>query len=85
MGRSRPVAHARNTAIDLNKIYAAHQVALFEASRTPDAVRRADLMEEAAEMALRVARNRLRFGTAMACAWSLSDRSLRPDLTPVFG
>jgi hypothetical protein len=46
--------------------------------------RRADLMDQAADMALRIERNRLRFGTAIACAWSLSDRSLRPDPSPVF-
>lgn len=64
--------------MDLNRIYAAHQEIIFEASRTGDPQRRGVLMDQAADMALRIARNRLKLGAAAACAWSASAGSLRP-------
>ena len=68
--------------IDLNKIYAAHQTVVFKASQPHNAGMRADLMDQAIAMALRVERNHLRLGTALACAWSTSGRSLRPEPLP---
>ncbi|WP_404479716.1 hypothetical protein [Novosphingobium sp. BL-52-GroH] len=57
---------------------------MFQAAQTRDEEHRADLMDQAVTMALRIERNRLKLGTALACAWSLSDRSLRPESTPIF-
>lgn len=57
---------------------------MFEAAQTRDTDRRADLMDQAATMALRIGRNRLKLGAALACAWSLSDRSLRPEFLTTF-
>lgn len=64
--------------MDLNRKYAAHQTAVFQASLALDAVQRAVHMDEAKEIALRIGRNRLRLGAALACAWSMSQDSLHP-------
>jgi len=39
-------------------------------------------MAQAIALALRVERTNLKLGTALACAWSISGRSLQPEPLP---
>lgn len=64
--------------IDLNALYAAHQTALFAATNATDKTHRHRQNDKAAALALQIGRNRLNLGAAAACAWSTSERSLRP-------